>query len=84
MKEKLIKLYINKLTKEDILTFAKKQGIYLTKYELEYIYTSIKTKADIILNNPSLILNEANKELSNNTYKKLYELYTIYYPKLYH
>ena len=84
MKEKLIKLYINKLTKEDILMFAKKQGIYLTKYELEYIYTSIKTKADIILNNPSLILNEANKELSNNTYKKLYELYSIYYPKLYH
>lgn len=84
MKEKLIKAYVNKLTKEDIVTFAYKQGIYLNNKELEYIYNSIKNNINVILKNPNLILKEAKNNLSASTYNKLYELYTIYYPKLYH
>lgn len=84
MKEKIIKSYVKKLTKDDIIKFAKKNDIILTNGELNLIYQSIKNNCDNILSNPELTLKEAQKKLNPNTYNKIYELYTIYYPKLYH
>ncbi len=83
MKEKIIKSYVKQLTKDDIIKFAKKNDIILTNDELELIYSSIKNDCDHILANPELALKNAQKNLNSNTYNKLYELYTIYYPKLY-
>lgn len=84
MKEKIIKSYVKQLTKDDIIKFAKKNGIILTNDELNLIYQTIKNDYDSILTNPELALKNAQKKLNPNTYNKIYELYTIYYPKLYH
>lgn len=84
MKEKLIKAYINNLTIDDLAEYAKKYDIKYNKKELEYVYTTIKNKYDVFISNPNYILNEAKKNLSEENYKLLYELYTTYYPQLYH
>ncbi len=84
MKEKIIKSYIKSMTKDDIYSFAKKNNINLNDNELDYIYSNIKYNYDEILNNPKLYLDKAKANLNTNTYNKLYELYSIYYPKLYH
>lgn len=84
MKEKIIKSYVKQLTKDDIIKFAKKNDIILTNDELNLIYQAIKNDYDNILANPELALKNAQKKLNPNTYNKIYELYTIYYPKLYH
>lgn len=84
MKEKIIKSYVKQLTKDDIIKFAKKNDIILTNDELNLIYQAIKNDYDSILANPELALKNAKDKLNSNTYNKIYELYTIYYPKLYH
>ncbi len=84
MKEKIIKSYVKQLTKDDIIKFAKKNDIILTNDELNLIYQAIKNDYDNILANPELALKNAKNKLNSNTYNKIYELYTIYYPKLYH
>lgn len=84
MREKIIKAYINRLTKNDIVAFAKKNGVTLSNNELELIYTYLKNDYEDMINNPSYYLAKAKKELSPNVYNKLVELYSIYYPKLYH
>lgn len=84
MKEKIIKSYVKQLTKDDVMKFAHKNGIILTNDELELIYYSIKNECDNILANPEQALKNAQKKLNPTTYNKLYELYSIYYPKLYH
>ncbi len=84
MKEKIIKSYVKQLTKDDIIKFAKKNDIILTNDELNLIYQAIKNDYDNILANPELALKNVKDKLNSNTYNKIYELYTIYYPKLYH
>lgn len=83
MKEKIIKSYINHLTKDDIMLYAKKNNIILNNNELDIIYNNIKNNYDELKNNPLYVLNKYKNELNINTYNKLYELYTIYYSKLF-
>ena len=82
MKEKIIKSYINHLTKDDIMLYAKKNNIILNNNELDIIYNNIKNNYDELKNNPLYVLNKYKNELNINTYNKLYELYTIYYSLL--
>lgn len=84
MKEKFIKSYVKQLTKQDIIKYAEKNNIKLSNNELDLIYNVTKTEIDTILSNPEHVLNKIKYQLSPQTYNKLYELYTIYYPKLYH
>lgn len=84
MKERIIKSYIKSITKDDIITFAQNNNITLNNQELDTIYYEIKNNYDEILSNPNNALNNIKTKVSNNTYNKIYELYTIYYPKLYH
>ena len=84
MKERIIRSYIRQLTKDDIVMCAKKNGIILENCELDIIYDNIKNNYDEILSNPIKSLNDIKPKLTKKTYDKLYELYTIYYPKLYH
>ena len=84
MKELLIKSYIKSLTKDDIKMYAKKNDIILSNTELEYIFFNIKNNYEKILSNPELYLKKFKTDLNTSTYQKIYELYTIYYPKLYH
>ena len=84
MKERIIKSYIKFITKDDILNYARNNNIILDNQELDTIYYEIKNNYEKILNNPTEELNNIKNKVSNNTYNKIYELYTIYYPKLYH
>lgn len=84
MKEKIIKSYIKSISKDDIINYAKKNNINLTNKELDIIYFEIKNNYNAIINNPNEALYNIKSKVSSNTYDKLYELYTIYYPKLYH
>ncbi len=84
MKERIIKSYIKFITKDDILNYARNNNIILDNQELDTIYYEIKNNYEKILNNPGEELNNIKNKVSNNTYNKIYELYTIYYPKLYH
>ena len=84
MKELIIKSYIKNLTKKDIVNYGIKNNIYLTDYELDYIYNNIKNNYEYILSNPTMYLNEIKNNVSITTYNKIYELYTTYFPKLYH
>lgn len=84
MKDIIIKSYINSLTKYDIKMYAEKNNIILNDNEIEYIYHNIKTNYKDILSNPTKYLNIIKNKFNTETYNKIYELYTIYYPKLYH
>ena len=84
MKDKIIKSYINHLTKDDIIMYAKKNNIILNNNETNIIYDNLKNNYNELKNNPLDVLNKYKNQLSTNTYNKLYELYTTYYLKLFH
>lgn len=74
----LIKKYVKKLNKEDIINFASKENIKLTTNELEIIYDSIKTRWEEIYENGIKVINEYKNKLNTVTYNKLIELYNKY------
>jgi len=78
----IIKKYINYLKKDDIVNFAKKEGIQLNSIELETIYNTIKTRWEEIYNNGFNVINENKNKLNTATYNKLIELYSYYKNKI--
>lgn len=78
----IIKKYINYLKKDDIINFAKKEGVNLNNIELDTIYTTIKTRWEEIYVNGINVINEYKDKLNKITYDKLIELYN-YYKKRY-
>lgn len=72
----LIKQYINRMTFNDIDSFAKENGILLKTEELELIYGYIKRDwRTIVYGNPRSILDDLKIKLDTFTYKKIEELY---------
>lgn len=79
----LISKYINKLTKDDIKTFAYNKGILLEEYEIDIIYFYIKKYyKEFLQSNDLLILNKLKKEISKNTYNHIINLYNEYKRKI--
>ena len=78
MYKKIIYNYINNIKKEDIISYSIKEGIILSKYEIDIIYDYIKNKYLSIIDNPNKILTEIKDKVSNETYHKLLELYDKY------
>lgn len=82
MKNNIIENYINSLTKNDIISFAGKNGINLDQKETDYLHDIIKKNwKTIIYGNPILILNKAQYNLSKETYNKAVSLMNIYKAK---
>lgn len=84
MKKELLKTYINKLTKQDIINYINKENVEATPEEIDIIYDTIKNEYEVILetnfmnyfSNYKFILNEKlyNKIIEKyNTYKKFIE-----------
>jgi len=72
----LLQVYIDKIEKEDINNFAKKQGIILEENELDTVYTYLKQHwRTFYYGNPKEILNELKTKLSETTYNKIEQLY---------
>lgn len=80
MYEFFIKKYIdNRLTKTDIVNFAKKEGIVLTTDETEILYTYIKKYWQVALHsNPEPRFLELKEKLRPEVYAKAIELYNFY------
>lgn len=82
MKEKIINSYVNKLTKDDIISFSAKNGIYLTNDEIEIILETIKRDWKEILNNPNHVLSNLQGKISDNAYNNIINFYNLYSDKL--
>lgn len=82
MKEKIINSYVNKLTKDDIISFSTKNGIYLTNDEIDIIFEIIKRDWKEILNNPNHALSNLQGKISDNAYNNIINFYNLYSDKL--
>lgn len=78
----LIKQYINKMNKDDILKFASKNKISLDDNELNIIYNHIKENWEaIIYENPKPIMEDIKNNVNPSTYQKIENLYSEFYKK---
>ena len=79
----IIKKYINKLTKQDIINYIYKQNIELSPNEIDIIYYYIKNKYNEFLNgNDQNILIELKQKVSPKTYHILKDYYNTYKNKI--
>lgn len=79
----LISEYVKRLTKEDIIKFAYKQGITLKDKELNIIYNCIKENyKTIIYGNARTILDNLKNEVEPLTYNKIITLYKEFREKI--
>lgn len=82
MNKLIIMEYMNRIKKEDINNFSLKQGINISKKDLDIIYEYIKNDARRILNNPIDVINEIKDKVSYDVYIKILELYDKYKNKI--
>lgn len=79
MYEIFIKQYIDKLNKDDVIKFAKKNGVNLESYEVDVIYSCIKNDWKIIIfGNPTKVFNDLKNKVKDETYNKCVSLYNKY------
>ncbi len=79
----IIKKYIDKLTKQDIINYIYKQNIELSPNEIDIIYYYIKNKYNEFLNgNDQNILIELKQKVSPKTYHILKDYYNSYKNKI--
>ena len=71
----LLKNYVDRLKKEDIVNFAIKKTTLLDKNELEVVYHNIKTRFKDIYDDGLKVIEENKNSLKETTYRKLKELY---------
>ena len=72
----LLQVYIQKISKDDINSFAKQQGITLDDEELDIIYDYLKKHwRTFYYGNPKELLEELKTKLSSDTYYKIESLY---------
>ena len=71
----VLKNYVDRLKKEDIVNFAIKKNILLDKNELEVVYHNIKTRFKDIYDDGLKVIEENKNSLKETTYRKLKELY---------
>lgn len=76
MFNKLIEQYVSRMTKNDIIVFATKNGIELNDEEVKIIYNHIKKDyKTIIYGNPREILDDIKQKFDTMTYNKIENLY---------
>ncbi len=79
MKKELLKAYINKLTKEDIINYLSKECIPASKEEIDMIYSAIKNDYNEILDTDFNSYISNYKLVFNKTlYMKIIEKYNEY------
>ncbi len=79
MSEYLIKEYIKKLTVEDIIKFARKKHINISRPDAIILYTYAKNYYQDFLNGKDeIIIKELKEKISPDTFKEAYKLYLEY------
>lgn len=75
----LIERFMNKLTKEQVDDFARKNNVELSAEELDFTFLFVKKNWQAILSNPDALNLERYKEkFSEENYKKIEELIKFY------
>lgn len=76
MSDFLIQIYIDRLSKDDITSFAKNKGITLDDDEIDIIYDYLKHHwRTFYYGNPKELLEELKGKLSADAYNKIEALY---------
>ncbi len=79
MNKNLIKNYISKIDKKDIIDFANKEKVFISDYEINLILDLIKKDTDIILSDQFLnYLENYKNEFSEEIYNLIIEKYNKY------
>ena len=78
MYENIIKNYVDKLTKEDIITYSKKEDIFLNDNLINVIYDEIKNKWKQLYNGNTRVITDLENKINNKAYNKLIDLYNTY------
>lgn len=78
MYENIIKNYVDKLTKEDIINYSKKEDIFLNDNEINVIYDEIKNKWKQLYNGNTRVITDLENKINNKAYNKLLDLYNTY------
>lgn len=78
MYENIIKNYVDKLTKEDIINYSKKEDIFLNDNEINVIYDEIKNKWKQLYNGNTRVITDLENKINNKAYNKLIDLYITY------
>ena len=74
----LIYLYINKLTLNDIYSFATKNNVILSESEANFVFNFIKNNYQEILNNPNLDIDKYKSNFTEENFNKIKKLITFY------
>lgn len=77
----LIKNYVSKMTKEDVVAFTNKNGIYLNDSELDFVYRFIKKNYEAMYANPNIDLSRYKDHFSEENYNKMMKLINEYKSK---
>ena len=76
---------MDKLTKEEVQSFAMKNNIILTEEELNFTYTFVKKNWEMIIRNPNLLQFDRFKDkFSPENFVKIQRLFVMYYQKYGH
>lgn len=78
MYENIIKNYVDKLTKEDIINYSKKEDIFLNDNEINVIYDEIKNKWKQLYNGNTRVITDLENKINNKAYNQLIDLYNTY------
>jgi uncharacterized membrane protein YgaE (UPF0421/DUF939 family) len=79
MKKELLKSYINKLTKQDIINYLNKEYTPSSNEEIDLIYNVIKNNYEEILNSNFMnYISKYESNLNKQLYQKIIEKYNEY------
>lgn len=78
MYKQLIKSYIEKLKKEDIIKYIENNNYVVSDKEIDTIYFYIKNHWEDFFNNKEEIWEQLKNNISNNTYIEIVKLYQKY------
>ncbi len=77
----LIKNYVSKMTKEDVIRFTQKNGIYLNEQELDFSYRFLKKNYEALYANPNVDLSKYKGNFTPENYDKIMKLINEYKSK---
>ena len=77
----LIKNYISNMTKEDIVKFTQKNGIFLSESELDFTYRFRKKNYEALYANPNVDLSKYKENYTEENYQKMMKLIAEYKSK---
>lgn len=79
MKKELIKNYISKITKDDIISYIAKENVYANEEEVDLIYNAIKNDYEYLLNNDFMkYISNYKLNINEDLYNKIIEKYNEY------